>query len=61
MDKPSTPGVTILLPLEAAPVVVVDALDEREEQRIRDWIDASPGRASLVRQALALREEAKAA
>lgn len=57
----SAPAVVITLRIEAAPLVLVDALDESEADRLLDWIYHSPDLAALVGMALDLMDEAKAA
>ena len=56
-----TPQIAIVLPVEGAPLVRLEAMNEGEEQRMVDWIDAKPEYGDLVRRALELAEEARAA
>ncbi len=55
------PAVVIRLPLEGAPVVYVDTLDEAEAVRLDDWLETRPEYADLVEDGLRLAEEARAA
>lgn len=57
----SVPAVVIRLDLERRPVVFTDTRDEGEQARLSDWINASPDRLRLVRLALELAEERRAA
>jgi hypothetical protein len=55
------PAVLIFLPLEAAPKVLINCLNEGEEDRLADWIAAHDGIAELIARAIELAEEAPAA
>jgi hypothetical protein len=55
------PAVLIELGLEAAPRVLVHAMNESEEARVVDWIRSHDELAELVVRALELAEEARAA
>lgn len=58
----NTPALIIFLPLEAAPRVVVDSLNDGEEKRLTDWLcEARPEYGELAARAMALAEEARAA
>ncbi len=57
----SAPAVLIVLELEAAPRVVVDALDEGDELRLAAWLEACPDYSELVARALELEHERRAA
>ena len=55
----SAPAILIRLELEAAPRLQVDALNEREHDRIVDWLEAHPSYLRLVQKAIELeRQEA---
>lgn len=56
-----TPGLAIQLRVEAAPVVHFFCLNECEETRVLDWIRSRAELAEIVRLALQLAEEARAA
>ena len=55
------PAVVIRLPLEGAPVVYADALNEAEAVRLDDWLETRSEYAELVEDAMRLAEEARAA
>lgn len=55
------PAVVVRFELEAAARVFVDALDEGERVRLEDWLDAHPRESELVRLALELADERRAA
>jgi hypothetical protein len=55
------PAVVIRLPLEGAPVVYIDTLNEAEAIRLDDWLETRPEYAELVEDAVRLIEEARAA
>jgi hypothetical protein len=55
------PAVTILLPLEGAPRLWVDALNDSEERRLWDWVGSRDDLLALVARALELAEETTAA
>ena len=57
----TAPAVVIRLELEAAPCVIIDAVNDAELARLADWIHARPGIAELVTFAIELEGEAKAA
>jgi hypothetical protein len=57
----SAPALIIRLPLEGAPLLVLDCLNGWEEARLYDWLDSRPELAELAARALQLAEEAKAA
>jgi hypothetical protein len=57
----SPPAVIIYLPLEAAPYVVFDYLDDGDSARVADWLDEHPAYLELVERAVRLAEEARAA
>ena len=57
----SVPAVVVRFPLEGAPRVYVDALNDEEAARLGDWLAARVEYADLVDRALALEEEARAA
>jgi hypothetical protein len=50
----SAPAILIRLELEAAPRLQVDALTEREHERIVDWIETHPEYLDLILRTLAL-------
>jgi hypothetical protein len=52
---------TILLPLEGAARVWIDALNDSEERRLWAWIDRRPDLVDLVAAALELAERERAA
>jgi hypothetical protein len=52
-----TPSVTIVLAIEAAPRIIVDAVSDAEFLRLQDWLDAS-GHSALIDEADRLREAA---
>ncbi len=56
-----TPALTILLPLEGAARLWLDAMTDAEERRLWDWIVAHDDLAALVVRALELAEGARAA
>jgi len=56
-----TPSVVIELRVEAAPCVRLCCANSSEESRVMDWIGAHEGLAELVRRAVELAEEARAA
>ncbi|MFN2467039.1 MAG: hypothetical protein ABR521_02745 [Gaiellaceae bacterium] len=56
-----TPALVIVLAFEAAPRVVADCLSDSEGQRLVDWIESRPELLELVKRALELQEEARAA
>jgi hypothetical protein len=53
--------VVIRLPLEHPPRVYLDCLNDGEESRLRDWLDAHPDYARLVEEALELAARERAA
>jgi hypothetical protein len=55
------PGLTILLPLEGAPRVWIDVLNDSEERRLWEWIDSRPDLVELVEAALELAARERAA
>jgi len=55
------PAVIIEIPVEAAPRVVLSCSTEGEESRVWDWIAAHEELADIVRRALELAQEARAA
>jgi hypothetical protein len=55
------PAVLIELALETAPRVLIHSMNDSEEARVLDWIQAHDGLAELVARALELAEEARAA
>jgi hypothetical protein len=57
----TAPAIIIRLELEAAPRLQVDALSEREQQRILDWIATHPDYVRLIEAAIALEREGKPA
>jgi hypothetical protein len=57
----SAPAAVIRLELEAAPRVLIDCMNEREEIRLADWITSHPRLLDLVAAALELQNEAEAA
>jgi len=57
VDRPTLPpSVTIVLGLEAAPVVLSDAQTDEESARLCDWILAQPDLVELLDRALVARE-----
>jgi hypothetical protein len=50
------PSLTIVVELEGRPELYIDALHFEDEQRLRSWLERSPGIAALLDEALALRE-----
>jgi hypothetical protein len=52
------PAVWIELAVEAAPIVLTDAANDSEADRLMDWIASKPGLLDLVSQALELEEQA---
>ncbi len=44
----SPPALLVVLEVEAEPFVLIDAVDESEELRLHDWIDARPDLRALV-------------
>jgi hypothetical protein len=56
----SAPGCTIILTLESRPRVIPDAPHSQEEERLRNWLEAS-GYVELVERAQELAEEEPAA
>jgi hypothetical protein len=59
--SPRAPAVTVVFGLEASPIVLLDALTESEEQRMRDWLHAHPDYLRLVSEAVDLGEEERRA
>jgi hypothetical protein len=59
--SPRTPSVLVVLSLEAAPTVVIDALDEREAQRLGDWLCSHDDYLELVDRAQEIAERDRAA
>jgi hypothetical protein len=57
----SPPAVILRFELEAAPIVFADYLDETEADRMDDWLDEHPEYRRLIREAVQLAEEARAA
>lgn len=57
----TAPAVLIRIPLEGAPRLLVDALTERNHQRIVHWIATHPEYLELVQRAIALEAKARAA
>jgi hypothetical protein len=57
----SAPAIVIRLELEAAPRLQVDALNEREAERMVDWLEAHPEYLALIRRAAELETERRAA
>jgi hypothetical protein len=57
----SAPSLVILLELEAAPQLLCNYVDEGEERRLRQWLDAHPDLLELAVRALELRDELEAA
>jgi hypothetical protein len=55
------PAVLIELGLESAPRVLIHSINDSEQSRVVDWIQAHDGLAELVLRALELAEEARAA
>jgi hypothetical protein len=53
-----TPGVLILLALEARPRVIVDAVDEAEYARLLDWLHSHPELLALLNAAYELERAA---
>jgi len=60
-DSRSSPAILIRLELEAAPRLLVDALDDREHTRLLDWLQTHPRYAALVSEAIVLEAEERAA
>lgn len=57
----SVPSVVIVLGLEAAPLIYVDARREGEAQRLAFWLASHPDVAALLQRAIELAEKARAA
>jgi hypothetical protein len=57
----SPPAVILRFELEAAPIVFADYLDDSEADRMDDWLDEHPEYRRLIREAVQLAEEARAA
>jgi hypothetical protein len=55
----NAPAVVIRIELERRPVVYVEAGDDGEDARLRDWVTAHPRYAALVARARALELEAQ--
>jgi hypothetical protein len=55
------PSVTVVLELERAPVVLMDALNEGEAERLTDWIRTHDEYVDLVQQAIDLSRWQRAA
>lgn len=55
------PAILIELGLESAPRVLIHSINDSEEARLVDWVQAHDGLAELVARALDLAEEARAA
>lgn len=55
------PAVLIELGLESAPRVLIHSMNDSEQARVVDWIQAHGELAELVARALELAEEARAA
>jgi hypothetical protein len=55
------PAILIRFELEAAPRLLVDALDEREHERLIDWLKAHPLYLQLIEEALELERQERAA
>ena len=53
----SAPAVVIVLRLEEPAVVAIDCLDDAEEARLRDWVNAHPAFVALIARALAAKRE----
>ena len=51
-DQASAPRVVIVLELERAPQIVVDAQNDGEVARLRDWLEAHQEIADLYHQAV---------
>jgi hypothetical protein len=52
------PSVVIVVPLEGAPRVICDYLDDGAERRMLDWLEQRPELLALIRDALELAEAA---
>lgn len=57
----SAPAILIRLELEAAPRLFIDAVSDREHDRILDWIASHPDYVRLIHAALELERREKAA
>lgn len=57
----TAPAFVIRLPLEGRPLLSWDCLTEGEWDRLIFWLDANPARVALLRAALALVEQERAA
>ena len=57
----TVPAILIRLPLEGSPRVLIDAEHERDHQRLLDWLEAHEDYLELVREALLLEAERRAA
>ena len=57
----SAPAILILVQLETAIRVAWDCLNEGDELRLRDWIDAHPDYGPIIARALELAEQERAA
>ncbi len=55
------PAIVIAIGVEAAPSVVFCCQNSSEESRLMDWVASHDGLTELVRRAVALAEEARAA
>jgi hypothetical protein len=57
----TAPAVLIRFELEAAPRLFVESLNDREHDRLIDWVEAHPDYLDLIRRALALETQERAA
>jgi hypothetical protein len=57
----SAPSIVIVLELEAAPLLLCNCVDESEERRLEDWLDAHPALLELAAKALELGGELETA
>ena len=55
------PAIIVRFELEAAPRLQIDALSEREHERILDWVETHPDYLELLKRALELESRKPAA